>query len=174
MASTEIDLQPTLTSERVVIRPIQGLDFAALFAAAADPDIWQQHPAPDRYKESVFRTYFDDAIASNAAFVFVDPTTEAIFGSSRYHAYDAGTREIEIGWTFLSRRYWGGDYNREIKRLMLDHAFQFASAVIFWVGQTNVRSRRAMEKVGGVLRDGTFTRAATGNAAHVIYEIRRP
>lgn len=140
-----------------------------MFAVASDPEIWAVHPVRDRYTEPVFRQFFDGAMNCGSAFSFVDRQTGKIFGSSRYNDHDAGIREIEIGWTFLSRDYWGGSYNLEIKQLMLNHAFTFVDTVVLWVGESNIRSRRAVEKIGGVLRKGTRER---GNAPHVIYEIR--
>ena len=144
-----------------------------MFAAAADPQIWVQHPASDRYTERVFRQYFDDAIACGSAFTFVDRQGGNVIGSSRYHGLDPVAREIEIGWTFLSRDYWGGSYNAEIKRLMLDHAFLYVDTVVFWIGETNMRSRRATEKIGGVLRSGLHYKDASGDIPHVIYEVRK-
>ncbi len=155
-----------------MVRPIRADDWDPMFAAASDPEIWALHPAKDRYTEPVFRAFFDGAIDSGSAFAFVDRATEEIFGSSRYYEHKSAAREIEIGWTFIARAYWGGSYNAEIKRLMLDHAFTFVDTVVFWVAETNLRSRRAMEKIGGVLREGTRVRAATGAAPHVIFEIR--
>ena len=169
----EFDLQPTLEGQRVLIRPATADDFESMFAAAADPAIWEQHPASNRYTEPVFRDYFDGALQSGSAFVFVDRNKETVIGSSRFHGLDTQQSEIEIGWTFLARDYWGGSYNREIKALMLDHAFRFVDTVVFWVGAANLRSRRAMEKIGGVLRDGTVTRKESGDAPYVVYEIRR-
>ena len=96
-----------------------------------------------------------------------------MIGSSRYNGFDPVASEIEIGWTFLARDYWGGSYNAEIKQLMLEHAFQYVDTVVFWVGETNLRSRRAMEKIGGVLRDGTYTRGVSGADSNVIYEVRK-
>jgi len=167
------DFQPTLVGETVLIRPLEATDWPAMFKAASDPLIWQLHPANDRYKEPVFRTYFDGAMSSTMALAFIDHASNEIIGSSRYHGYDAALREVEIGWTFIARRYWGGNTNAEIKRLMIDHAFTFLDTVIFWVGETNWRSRRAMEKIGGVLREGVYTRATGGLVPHVIYEIRK-
>ena len=167
------DFQPTLTGDIVVIRPIRPDDWRELFAAASDPEIWTLHPSSDRYQEPVFRGYFDNAIASRMAFVFVDRKTGALIGSSRYHGYDAQRREIEIGWTFITRDHWGGATNREVKRLMLDHAFTFVDTVIFWVGDTNWRSQRAVEKIGGVKRAGTHLRDATSAAPHVVFELTR-
>jgi N-acetyltransferase len=51
---------------------------------------------------------------------------------------------------FLARSHWGGVYNREMKEHMLRHAFAFLEHVVFLVSPQNVRSQRAVEKVGGV------------------------
>ena len=143
-------------------------------AAASDPEIWAGHPERDRYKPEVFRGFFDSAVASQSAFAFVDNATGSIVGSSRYNAYDPTVREIEIGWTFLTRPYWGGSHNAEVKGLMLGHAFTFVETVVFWVGETNWRSQRAMEKIGGVRREGLFTRTMGGVARQaVVFEIRK-
>ena len=167
------DLQPTLTGPRVIIRPIEASDWPEMFAAASDPLIWALHPVSDRHTEARFRVFFDGAIASGSAFSFVDRQSGRIMGSSRYHAYNPALSEIEIGWTFLARDYWGGSYNCEIKQLMLEHALTFADTVVFWVGSTNWRSQRAMEKIGGVRRPGFHTRLLDGRASeHVVFEIR--
>ena len=167
------DFQPILKGARVIVRPISPSDWESMFAAAADPEIWVQHPSSDRYTEPAFRQYFDDAIECGSAFAFVDRRSGKIIGSSRYHGFDPVTREVEIGWTFLSRDYWGGSYNSEIKRLMLDHAFLFVDKVVFWVGETNMRSRRATEKIGGVRRCGVHYRDISGDSPYVVYEVRK-
>jgi len=144
------DLQPNLKGQLLELRPLRPEDFDALFAVASDPLIWEQHPAYDRYKEDVFRGFFQEALDSGGAFVVIDPANGKIIGSSRYYGYDAKKSEVEIGWTFLARSYWGGAHNREMKQLMLRHAFQFVDRVVFLVGIENWRSRRAVEKIGGV------------------------
>ncbi len=167
------DLQPTLTGDRVLIRPLVDADWEGLYAVAADPKVWALHPATDRYQEAVFRKFFSGALASGSAFTMLERETDKIIGSSRYFGYEPKRHEIEIGWTFLGRDYWGGDYNREIKQLMLAYAFTFVDTVVFWVGVENHRSRGAMEKVGGVLREGVQTRPISGDEPHVVYEIRK-
>jgi RimJ/RimL family protein N-acetyltransferase len=134
--------------------------------------VWAVHPASDRYKEPEFRQFFDGALASGSGFSFVDRAAGKVIGSSRYHGYDADKREIEIGWTFLAKAYWGGSYNGEIKRLMLDHAFTFVDTVIFFVGEENWISQRAMEKIGGIRRAALVPREIGGKAhGHVVFEI---
>ena len=144
------DLQPTLQGELLALRPLRPEDFPALYAVASDPLIWEQHPAWDRYKEEVFREFFREAMESGGAFIAIDSTDGRVIGSSRFHGYDEGKSEIEIGWTFLARSHWGGIYNAEMKRLMLRHAFRFVKSVVFLVGLQNLRSQKAMEKIGGV------------------------
>lgn len=169
------DLQPTLEGKRVMLRPLRADDWDELFAVASDPLIWEVHPERHRYQEPIFRSFFDSAIEGGAAFAILDKASGRIIGSSRYFGHDPALSEIEIGWTFLARAYWGRGTNREVKRLMLDHAFGFVDTVIFQVGETNARSRRAMEKIGGVLRDEISMRDYSwGPCPHVIYEIRKP
>ena len=136
------------------LRPLRAGDFEQLYAVASDPLIWEQHPHSDRYKLEVFRQFFDEAMQSGGALIAIDRKTDQVIGSSRFHCYDLVRSEIEIGWTFLARSHWGGVYNGEMKRLMLSHAFKFVDNVLFFVGSTNLRSQRAVEKIGGV-RAGT-------------------
>jgi RimJ/RimL family protein N-acetyltransferase len=145
------ELQPVLTGELVELRPLRPEDFDALYTVASDPLIWEQHPAKDRYREEVFREFFRGALASGGALLVIDCENGRVIGSSRFHGYNAGKNEIEIGWTFLARSHWGGKYNGEMKKLMLDHAFRFVDSVILLVGCQNVRSRKAVERIGGVL-----------------------
>jgi RimJ/RimL family protein N-acetyltransferase len=144
----EFNLQPTLTGKLIELRPLLPADFDALFQAASDPLIWEQHPESDRYKKEVFQTYFDGAIESKGAFVVTDRRSGKIIGSSRYCNLKPEESEVEIGYTFLERAYWGGKYNREMKSLMLDHAFRFVKRVVFVVGENNLRSQKALEKIG--------------------------
>jgi len=78
----------------------------------------------------------------------VDRATREPIGSTRYHDYDAERSEVEIGWTFLGRAYWGGTYNGELKRLMLGHAFESVDRVVFCIAHENIRSQRSVEKLG--------------------------
>jgi N-acetyltransferase len=165
-------MQPVLEDDRVLLRPMIEADWTPLFAVAADPEIWAMHPAHDRWQEPVFRAYFEEGLAQNGALVIIDKATGAIIGSSRYDRLLAHEGEVEIGWTFLARSHWGGIYNRSIKRLMIGHALTRYDAAIFLVGETNLISRRAMEKIGGVLTDRRETVMRAGEPIeHVIYRI---
>jgi RimJ/RimL family protein N-acetyltransferase len=145
-----VDWQPTLRGELVELRPLRPADFDALLAVASDPLIWAQHPAGDRYKPEVFREFFQHAMASGGAFAVFDVATGRMIGSSRYLGYRRDRGEVEIGFTFLARSHWGGRYNGEMKRLMLEHAFRFVDTVVFLIGPTNIRSQKAVERIGAV------------------------
>jgi N-acetyltransferase len=168
------DRQPTLTGDRVELRPTRPDDWPAHWAIAADPLLWEVHPAWDRYKEPVFRTYFDANLASGGSLTTVDRASGTVIGASRYWEVDPESRSVEIGATYLARAHWGGGINREVKRLMIGHALDTVESVIFHVGADNVRSRRAVEKIGGRLIDRADTAVMAGiSRTHVFYEITR-
>ena len=170
-----IDLQPTLTGDLVELRPLRSVDFDALFSAASDPLIWEQHPESDRYQRDVFQKYFDGALESKGAFAIIERKSGRIIGSSRYCNLDLTNREVEVGWTFLERQFWGGSYNRELKKLMLDHAFRFFDRVVFVVGEKNLRSQEALEKIGARFLKKTELPDRGGMMRpNVVYFINRP
>lgn len=160
--------QPILKGNLVELRPLRADDYGELYAVANDPLIWEQHPVQDRHEEGSFQVFFREALTSGGALVVIDVQTQRVIGSSRFHGYDEQRSEVEIGWTFLARSHWGGSYNRDMKQLMLQHAFQFVSRVIFLVGPQNLRSQRAVEKIGGV-RVGS--RRDGGGRDSYVYEI---
>jgi RimJ/RimL family protein N-acetyltransferase len=162
------DLQPVLEGRLLRLRPLRSEDFDSLFGVAADPLIWEQHPEKDRYREPVFRAFFRESLESGGALIALDNRDARVIGSSRFHGYDGESSEIEIGWTFLARSHWGGDYNREMKRLMLEHAFRHVENVVFLVDPANFRSQRAVEKIGGV-RSGS--RARPGGRENLVFRI---
>jgi len=161
------DSQPVLRGDLVALRPLRADDYEALSAVAADPLIWEQHPIKDRHDPDVFRSLFQESLDSGGALIATDLETGRVIGSSRFQVHEA-RGEVEIGWTFLARSHWGGRYNGEMKRLMLGHAFQFVDRVVFLVGVDNLRSQRAMERIGAG-RIGT-RQDAGGHDSHV-YEV---
>lgn len=161
--------QPVLVGPSLSVRPLRQGDFEALYAVARDPLVWAQHPASNRHLRCVFEHFFDDAIDSGGALAIVAGEDEVI-GSSRFHAYDEQLSEVEIGWTFLARSYWGGGANREVKQLMLEHAFRSVRRVVFLVGAENHRSQRALEKIGA---ERAGTRVDGSGQQSLLFEIRR-
>lgn len=166
--------QPSLAGPTLLLRPLVAADFEPLLAAASDPLIWAQHPEPTRHERSVFEGFFAKALASGGALTVRDGATDEVLGSSRYYDWDEAGRSITIGYTFLVRSRWGGAANGELKRLMLDHAFRQARRVWFHIGAGNLRSRRALEKIGGVLDHTDKVRHGDVEHDYCFYRIDAP
>jgi len=149
MLPPNLPLQPTLENEAVKIRPLQAADFETLYSIASDPLIWEQHPNKNRYQKEAFQNFFKGAMESGGAFLVLDAQTNEPIGSSRYSdVQNNDAQSIGIGYTFLARSHWGGRYNPALKKLMIDHAFQFVDSVVFHIGAVNIRSQKAIEKIG--------------------------
>jgi RimJ/RimL family protein N-acetyltransferase len=168
-------LQPMLEDPWIRLQPLRPEDFCALYAVAADPLIWEQHPSRNRYQREVFENYFRGAIESGGALLIIDNQNDCILGSSRYYDWDDSQRSIAIGYTFIARSHWGRNYNRSLKTLMLDHAFQFVDRVVFHVGANNLRSRMAMQKLGAVLiGEAPISYYGEPSNQNVIYQMEHP
>lgn len=175
-----MDRQPVLAGERYCLRPLTPDDWDALYAVASDPAVWEQHPMRDRWREEVFRAFFDDALAKGGALAIIDTHKDEIIGSSRFQALksaeddEEGQSSVEIGWTFLAPRYWGKGANRAVKRLMLGHAFESVERVDFRVGEANWRSRIALENIGAQrTRRTELNRYQGKRVLHIVYAITR-
>ena len=144
-----MNLQPTLEDDLIILRPLEENDFELLYEVAKDPLIWEQHPCKDRFKREVYTDFFKESIESKGALLIVDKVSNKVIGSTRFKPISGVDSAVEIGWSFLSRKYWGGVYNKSMKKLMIDYAFESIEDVIFYIGKENVRSQKAVEKIGG-------------------------
>jgi len=140
-------LPTSLENELLLLRPLSLIDYEALWEAASDPFIWEQHPC-NRHEKDEFDAFFDESFHSKGALVVFDKSDLRLIGSSRFKTFPEFPSVVEIGWTFLSRPYWGGWYNRSLKMLMLEYAFGLFDTVVFFVDAGNKRSQRAVEKIG--------------------------
>lgn len=166
--------QPTIQGESLLLRPMRVDDFESLYRVASDPLIWIQHPSPLRYRREIFLPWFEEGIKSKGALVVIHRNTDEMIGSSRYYDWDPDAQEIAIGFTFLSRPYWGGRTNAELKRLMLDHAFQWVKRVWFHVSPKNMRSQRALEKIGASLSHRGTKMLTGGSQDYLFYKVDAP
>ena len=164
--------QPTLRGEHVQLRPIRADDLDALHAAAADPLVWEQHSERNRHERPVFERFFAGALECGGGLVALDAAGHVI-GSSRYYDWDPSDRSVVIGYTFLARAHWGTGANREMKRLMLDHAFRWAKTAWFHVSPGNVRSQRALERIGARLDRQQDVSVGGTMSPRMIYRIDR-
>jgi RimJ/RimL family protein N-acetyltransferase len=145
-----MNTQPILNGNLIELRPLKQTDYIDLLLAASDPLIWELHPQPDRYKPEIFKAFFEEAMKCNGAMVIVDKENSKIIGTSRFYDYSKENSSVVIGYTFLSRKYWGGVFNYELKKLIINYALQFVKTTYFHVGLGNLRSQKAMVKIGGI------------------------
>jgi N-acetyltransferase len=145
-------LAPTLAGHGLRLRPLAETDIGPLQAAAADPAIWAQHPARDRFRPEAFEPYARRLLALGGALVVIDAASDAIIGASRFYVGPDAPEDVAIGFTFLAAAHWGGRTNLALKRLMLDHAFRTFDTVWFHIGPDNVRSQKATAKLGAERR----------------------
>ncbi|MBF6641322.1 GNAT family N-acetyltransferase [Flavobacterium sp. J49] len=142
-----------LKNELIKLIPLEEKDFEELYAVASDPLVWEQHPNKLRYQREVFRNYFEGAILSKGAFLIRDAQMNEVVGSSRFYDYDEKEKSVLIGYTFIGRKFWGNGYNKALKKIMLDYAFEHVDKVYFHIGAFNIRSQKAIEKIGAVKVD---------------------
>ena len=148
------NLQPThLQNQRIKLVPLQEADFKELYTVASDKLIWEQHPNKLRYQKEVFRNFFEGAMQSNGAFFIREANSNEPIGSTRFYDFDERENSVLIGYTFIGRKFWGEGYNKALKKLMLNYAFQYVDKVYFHIGACNIRSQKAIEKIGAVKID---------------------
>ena len=148
------DIQPkNLQNELIKLVPLHENDFEEMYEVASDPLVWEQHPNKLRYQRAVFQNFFQGAIESKGAFFVRDAETNEAIGSSRFYDYNEDDNSILIGYTFIGRKYWGKDYNKALKKLMMEYAFQYADTIYFHIGANNIRSQKAIEKIGAIKID---------------------
>jgi RimJ/RimL family protein N-acetyltransferase len=169
-----LDLQPSILEDELIkLIPLEENHFSALYKVASDPLIWEQHPIKDRYKEEVFKTFFDAGMVSKGAFLILDKKSNQIIGTTRFYDYSLEKSSVAIGYTFIGRKFWGGTYNQSTKKLLIDYAFQKVNSIFFHVGADNIRSQKAVLKLGATkINEINFPNNETG-ILHYEYELKK-
>ena len=151
----------TLDGRHVKLAPMQAHHVDPLWAAAQDPKTWEFSSAVIRSADEC-RKYVETALSWQSAgtavpFVTMDRASNQVIGSTRFANIDWPNKRAEIGWTWLNPKWWRTAMNTEAKYLMLRHAFEEwkLMRVELKTGHKNVRSQKAIERVGGV-REGTL------------------
>jgi len=174
MNNTEFNLQPQILQDNITkLIPLQENHFEELYKVASDPLIWEQHPVKDRYKIEVFKSFFDIAINSKSSFLILEIETNEIIGTTRYYDYNPEKSSVAIGYTFISRKFWGGEYNKSSKKLLIDYAFQHINSILFHIGTENIRSQKAVSKLGAVKINEMMVSNNGVDLPHFEYELQK-
>jgi RimJ/RimL family protein N-acetyltransferase len=86
------------------------------------------------------------------SFVMRDAVNNNIMGMTRYYRVEPSNKRLSIGYTWYTPTYWGKVHNKECKLLLLRYAFEelHFQRVEFEVAHQNIRSQKAVEKIGGI------------------------
>ena len=168
---------PTLTGPTVILEQLAPAHAPGLAEAAAQlGDLWfTAMPAPDEIEEEIERRLALQRAGSMAPYTVLDGESGTVLGMTTFMNIEAPHRRGEIGSTWLSPQAHGGRTNPEMKLMMLTRAFDELGciAVEFRTHAHNLRSRRAIEKLGakqdGILRSHMLHRGVLRDT--VVYSI---
>jgi len=145
-----------LRGETVDLLPLELSQFDELYTAASDPALWALIPVNCSIREKFDQAYLA-AIADREAgrqypFVVFHKPSGKLIGSTRFFEIYPADKKLEIGWTWIVQEHWGSSVNFECKLLLLDFCFDVLQTrrVQLKTKDTNIRSRTAIEKIGGV------------------------
>ncbi|TBN04438.1 N-acetyltransferase [Hyunsoonleella flava] len=147
----------TLENNRVKLSPLTLDNYSHLITIGSEPNLVQYSPSKvDTPKD--LKAYVETALEwqdNNTAIPFIvfDKAVNAYAGTSRYMNISWHHSVLEIGATWIGRKFQGTDLNMNMKFLMLQHAFETLNfdKVEFRVDERNMASRKAVEKIGGIL-----------------------
>lgn len=176
--SSEMMVQPvTLTGEYAQLEPMLAAHKSGLTEVGLDEELWRWSPVPVRTPEEM-AAYVDAAIEDQARgtslpFTIVERATGKVIGSTRFANIERVHRRVEIGWTWIARRWQRTAVNTECKYLLLRHAFETLGCIRaeLKTDSLNDRSHAAILRIGakqeGVFRNHMIT--STGRIRHSLY-----
>ncbi|MDR0194592.1 MAG: GNAT family N-acetyltransferase [Myroides sp.] len=166
-----------LTGETVTLLPLELHHLEELYIAGADKVLWKLVPTDCSIKETFISNYTTAIEARDKGiqypFVIIDNETNKIIGSTRLFEIYHADKKLEIGWSWITQPYWGTIVNLESKLLLLTYCFETlqTNRVQLKTKDDNIRSRKAIEKIGGVFegilrKDKIQEDGTTRNAAY--------
>ena len=171
-----------LEAKHVRLEPLTLAHAPGLFAVGQDQEIWRwlNYAPPANVDE--MRARVDHALEARSRggelpFAVVELASGRVIGTTRFLRINPEHRQLEIGWTWYGRAYWGTSVNTECKYLLLRHAFESLECirVQFATDLRNERSQRAIERIGatreGVLRDNRIVPKDGYHRSSVVYSI---
>lgn len=148
-----------LKGTQVYLELLQPQHIPQLKELAREPRIWEYTKSilvNDQYEQN-FQNYINLALdpqntGGQVSFVIFDANTRQLIGMTRYYRFEPAHKRLSIGFTWYTPAVWGKVHNRECKLLLLQYAFETLKfqRVEFEVAHQNVRSQKAVEKIGGI------------------------
>jgi len=145
-----------LENESVRLEPLTLENYHNLYEVAGEKDLVQFSPSyietPKELKNYVETAIEDLKNKTAIPFIIFDKRVKKYAGCTRYMNINYTNKVLEIGSTWIGKDFQGTGLNPSMKRLMLDHAFDVMGyeKVEFRIDERNIRSRKAVEKLGGI------------------------
>ncbi|MGQ8867353.1 GNAT family N-acetyltransferase [Myroides sp. TSA_177.3] len=166
-----------LEGEQIRLIPLELQHLEDLYQKAADRKLWELVPTDCSQREIFFDNYTQAIAARDKGiqypFVIQHKQTGEIIGSTRFFELYPADKKLEIGWTWITQEYWGTIANLESKLLLMSFCFEVlgVNRVQLKTKDTNIRSRKAIEKIGGIFegilrKDKIQADGTTRNAAY--------
>lgn len=150
-----------LQGKTVELHPLEAENFEKLLEAASNQEIWEltsvNYSVPEIFYSNSNAALQGRENGTVYPFVIIDKSTKEIIGTTRFLDIMPSDKKLEIGVTWIKKEYWGSIVNLECKLLLLSYSFDVLNAnrVQFRAKADNIRSRKAIEKIGGVF-EGVF------------------
>jgi N-acetyltransferase len=161
-------MQVRLIGREVSLIPVEEIWLDELLSFSADPVIWKHLPIEIYTRAEMANWYKHTRLEADAGkiipFLLRHTLTGEILGSTRIWEWERTHKRAEIGFTWINPKWFGTNINSEAKLLLLDYAFYSLklNRVQFRADERNLRSQRAIEKLGAVkeavLRNYKFRR----------------
>lgn len=173
-----MDIRPiTLEGSFVRLEPLSMDHHARLCSVGLDPELWRVTTTVVRSPEEM-KEYIETALRWQAEghalpFAIMEKSSNSAVGSTRYAAVERQHRRLEIGWTWVARKWQRTSINTEAKYLLLKHAFENLGCirVEFKTDSLNEQSRKALLRIGareeGILRNHMIVQS--GRFRHSVY-----
>jgi len=139
-----------------ILRPLQSGDLADLLGVASEDKQLLQFSQMPVYTEDLLKTYIEKAVGDRQnkvryPFTIFSKTKNLYAGSTSFLNISNPDDRLEIGATWIGNGFQKTGLNRSCKYLLLDFAFGNLGAerVEFRTDERNMKSRTAIEKIGG-------------------------
>jgi N-acetyltransferase len=167
-----------LRGQAIYLEPIGEQHREALRPLAKDERLWEftKTLLIDATYDEQFNQYFDEAMATASlggqGFIIRATCDDSLIGMTRFHSVDRPNKALSIGYTWYIPAVWGKVHNKECKLLMLQYVFEnlHFNRAEFRVAHQNIRSQKAVEKIGGV-REGILRKNGYRNDGKIRHTV---
>jgi len=161
-----INFNKNINSQKVLLRPMKLNDFDKMKGLTGDKEMWYYFTT-DLSDELTLKKWIEAAVCElneqkSLAFTIINSTTNEIIGTTRIGNISEVNNRVEIGWTWISKKYQGTGVNGHVKELLFQYLFSETKTlrIEFKTDVLNIAARKGMEKVGlvkeGILRSHTL------------------